>query len=61
MPLTDYRCPFCHGHVHTDGLLDGEHALGCGEDIARFHVDGDWILPTDDEIVEREQHTVEGL
>jgi hypothetical protein len=31
MPLTTYQCPHCDGAVHTDGLIDGEHVIGCGE------------------------------
>jgi len=33
MPLTDIECPNCGGFVHSDGILDAEHALGCGEEL----------------------------
>lgn len=38
MPLTDYTCPECGGIVHTDGLIDGEHVLGCGVEFSE-----DWL------------------
>lgn len=30
MPLTDKECPHCDEPVHTDGLIEGYHSLGCG-------------------------------
>lgn len=31
MPITDKECPHCDEPVHTDGLIDGVHHLGCGK------------------------------
>jgi len=33
MPVTDNECPHCDAPVHTDGLIDGEHHLGCGKEL----------------------------
>ena len=33
MPITDINCSHCNGFVHTDGLIDGVHHIGCGEEI----------------------------
>lgn len=30
MPLTNYECSECNQPVHTDGLYDQSHLLGCG-------------------------------
>lgn len=38
MPITDYDCPNCGTPVHTDGLIEGYHALGCEEPF-----DDEWL------------------
>lgn len=56
MPITDVECPFCGGEVHTDGLIDGRHHLGCGRELpdeirwenypySNEQYDG-WVYPT---------------
>ena len=37
MPITDRECPHCDAPIHTDGLIDGVHHIGCGKPI-----DEDW-------------------
>lgn len=34
MPITNYDCPECGDPVHTDGLIDGVHHLGCGHQFS---------------------------
>jgi len=38
MPMTDFECPHCDNVVHTDGLIEGYHALGCGQQFS-----GEWL------------------
>lgn len=33
MPLTDEECPYCDTVVHTDGLIEGKHVMGCGKEF----------------------------
>lgn len=33
MPITNHDCPHCGVPIHTDGLLDGYHSLGCGKEF----------------------------
>lgn len=33
VPITDIECPICGDPIHTDGLIDGVHHIGCGEPL----------------------------
>lgn len=42
MPITDHDCPFCDEPVHTDGLLDNYHQLGCGATLPKAWCTAAW-------------------
>lgn len=33
MPFTDEVCGHCGVCLHTDDMIEGEHASGCGADL----------------------------